>query len=165
MILPGHVAAAVLCHRRLGADKWAVLAASLAPDLIDKFLYYGLHVTPSSRLWMHTALAWLATTTLVATAEWALRRGGQWRWTVAWALGYGLHLLCDSPLTGGNLPFLYPFRAYLFDSPGRPWAFLFGLSAPPWQTLATEALLVAVAAYSEWRWRRAARRVDLGGTA
>lgn len=164
MILPGHVAAAVLCHRRLGAYWWAVLAASLAPDVIDKFLYYGLHLSPSSRVPMHTALAWLATVLLVAAAEWALRRGGHGRWTAAWALGYGLHFLCDSPLTGGDLPFLYPFRAYLFNSPGRPLAFLFGLSVPPWQTLATEALLVAVAVYSEWRLRRTARRVELGDT-
>ncbi len=48
MIFPGHVAAAVLIHRKFAVDKWVVLAASLAPDVVDKLLYYGLHVTPSS---------------------------------------------------------------------------------------------------------------------
>jgi hypothetical protein len=165
MIFPGHVAAAVLIHRKFAVDKWVVLAASLAPDVVDKLLYYGLHVTPSSRVPMHTALALLLSGLLIAAIEWGVRRGGTWRWTTAWVLGYAAHLACDSPLTGGRLPILFPFRSYNFHSPDQPLGFVRGLTAPPWHTLIVEALLVMFTVYYEWRWRRSVSLKQAGEVA
>jgi hypothetical protein len=173
MILPGHIAAAVLCHRHLKLDLRLALVASLLPDVVDKFLYHVLHAVPGSRVPMHTLLAWLATTALVALCAWAWSafplplRGGRGKGlfilppsslSFAWFLAYGAHLLCDSPLFGGDLPFLYPFRAYDFSSPRAPLAFLWGLGEWPIYTLLMEALLVAVTLFLELRRRAQNRR-------
>jgi hypothetical protein len=174
MILPGHVAAAVLCHRYLKIDLRLALVAGLLPDVVDKVLYYGLHLVPSSRVIMHTLWAWLGTTLLVGLVAWpwmALRgapggtRGGWRRWVGvlgSWLLGYGAHLLCDSPLTGGNLPFLYPVRGYDFTSPSAPLGFLFGLDDWPLHTLLAEGLLVAFTVVTEIRLRRVGRAQRTG---
>ena len=168
MILPGHVACAVLCRRYLRCDLRLALAASLLPDVIDKLLYHVLHITPNSRLPMHTLLAWLASTALVAFIAWLVGKGwglGGRGWgsaiapnpytlyLVPWFLAYGLHLLCDSPLAGGDVPFLWPWRAYDFTSPIRPWAFLFGLDDWPVHTLIVESLLVIATIFIERRHR------------
>ena len=168
MILPGHVACAVLCRRYLRCDLRLALAASLLPDVIDKLLYHVLHITPNSRLPMHTLLAWLASTALVALIAWlgyrvwgigsrvqgvAINPKPHTLHPIPWLLAYGLHLLCDSPLAGGDLPFLWPWRAYDFTSPIRPWAFLFGLDDWPIHTLIVETLLVIATIFIERRHR------------
>ncbi len=60
---------------------------------------------------MHTALALLLSGLLIAAIEWGVRRGGTWRWTTAWVLGYAAHLACDSPLPVVGSPFYSPFGA------------------------------------------------------
>jgi hypothetical protein len=76
----------------------------------------------------------------------------------SFSLAYAAHLLCDSPLVGGKLPFLWPFRAYHFTSPRLPFGFLFGLDAWPIQMLIAELLLVSLTLYLEWRRRITSRQ-------
>jgi len=183
MILPGHLAASLLCHRHLRVDLRLALVAGVLPDVVDKLAYYVFHLVPSSRLPMHTLLAWLASTAVVAllalalstslarTRERACPRprssrgpsGAGVRSISSFSLAYAAHLLCDSPLLGGKLPFLWPFRAYHFTSPRLPLGFLFGLDAWPIQMLIAELLLVSLTLYLEWRRARAlsARRAAL----
>ncbi|MBC7237982.1 MAG: metal-dependent hydrolase [Chloroflexi bacterium] len=147
MILPGHIAASTLCHRYIKVDLSVALAAGLAPDLVDKVCYYVLRLMPGSRVPMHTLWAWLLSTLLVAGLAFGLRRE-RWRdWPWAWFLAYGAHLLCDSPLVGGKLPFLWPLRTYDFTSPVMPLSFLFGLDSWPLHTLLAEASLTAFTLY------------------
>jgi len=148
MILPGHIAASRLCHRYLRADWSVVLVAGLAPDIADKFLYYVLGVTPGSRAIMHSLWGWLGTTGLCLVLAFILGKPkALWAWS-CWA-SYGAHLLCDSPLFGGWLPFLYPLRDYDFISPSVPLGFLFGLYEVPVVTLAWETALTALTIYLE----------------
>lgn len=178
MILPGHIAAAVLCHRHLKIDLRLSLVAGLLPDVVDKILYYGFRIVPSSRVIMHTLWAWLGTTLLLGLVAWlwSLFGKGQiripykgwiperWpRWAVlpaSWFCGYGVHLLCDSPLTGGKLPFLYPFRTYELVSLSVPMGFLFGFDTWPVHTLVVEGLLVAFTLIGEVRRYRAKHHVE-----
>ncbi len=142
MILPGHIAASVLVHRHLRTPLWPTVLAGLAPDLVDKFLCYVLHVAPSSRLPMHTLLGWVGSTLLVGVAAYLIDRSAIRRWLLCWAAGYGGHLLCDSPLAGGKLPFLWPWRTYSTHTEGLPLAYLFhGGPLPVW-TLTAELILV-----------------------
>ena len=110
---------------------------------------------------MHTLLAWLSSTLLVGITESLLNRNGCWRWTIAWFVAYGAHLLCDSLLVWDPLPFLYPFRAYDFlraSDPNErriPLSFLFGMGEWPVYKLVSELLLTAFAVYTEWRHGRA----------
>lgn len=160
MILPGHVAASWLCHRYLKVELRAVLAVAVVPDLIDKSCYYILHLTPTTRVPMHTLLGWLASTLLVAALDWVYHRGADWRWTVAWFVGYAAHLLCDSLLTWDPLPFLYPFISYPWFSEFKhalPFGFLFGLGDWSTRKLLIESALVAVTVYLEIRRRGGAR--------
>lgn len=154
------------------------MAAGLTPDVIDKVLYHGLAVVPGSRVPMHTLVAWVSSTALVVSSALIVtllqraerpsdashgtfkappvrqRHELARRWGIAWFVGYGAHLLCDSPLVGSKLPFLFPFRQYSFRNPSMPLGFLFGLDRWPVQTLIMEALLVMVTLYLEWRrWR------------
>ena len=148
MILSGHIAASRLCHRHLRADWSVALVAGLAPDVADKFLYYVLSVTPGSRAIMHTLWGWFGATLLCLILAFLLNKPKAiWAWSF-WA-GYGAHLLCDSPLFGGWLPFLYPLRHYDFISPSVPLGFLFGLDRIPVVTLAWETALTALAVYLE----------------
>jgi membrane-bound metal-dependent hydrolase YbcI (DUF457 family) len=150
MILPGHAATAVLARRYLCVDFYAMLAATFAPDLIDKFLYYAVRVTPHSRIPMHSLLGWLGTTVIVTALGWVFGKRG--RWGLTWLLGYGLHLLCDSPVAGGELPFLYPFLSYSdFSASKLPFSFVLGLQDVPWHMLIAETLLVGVTLYLERR--------------
>lgn len=142
MILPGHVAASVLCHRHLKVALWPALVAGVFPDLVDKFLYYVLRVAPSTRVPMHTLWGWLASTLLVTLLAWALARSRARAWGWSWAIGYGAHLLCDSPLVGGQLPFLWPLRAYEMSSASVPLSYLFDGGPWPVWTLTAELLLV-----------------------
>ena len=153
MIFPGHVAASVLCHRYLKVDLRVALVAGVLPDVVDKLLYYGLHVVPSSRVPMHTLWAWLGTTLLLAAIALAVRRPSAKAWVWAWFAGYGAHLLCDSPLVGGKLPFLWPWLAYDFSSAHVMLGFLFGLDCWPVTTLMAEAALVALTLWDTRRHR------------
>ena len=165
MIFPGHVAASYLCHRYLKVDLRVALLAGVVPDVVDKLLYYGLHCVPSSRVPMHTLWAWLGTTLLLAAIALVVRRPSAKAWAWAWFAGYGAHLLCDSPLVGGKLPFLWPLLYYDFSSPIVPLSFLFGLDHVPVLMLSMESLLVAVATYLIWRDRRIARTEKDSGKA
>jgi hypothetical protein len=149
MIFPGHVAASLLCHRYLKADLRVALVAGVIPDVVDKLLYYGLHVVPSSRLPMHTLWAWLASALLLWATAWLIVRSAARPMAWSWLVGYGAHLLCDSPLLGGELPFLYPFHYYHFGSPEVPLSFLFGLDVWPIQMLVAELLLSLFTLYVE----------------
>ena len=108
MILPGHVAAAILASIVTGADRGGSLAASMAPDLVDKPVRWILGVTPNDRIPMHTLLAWLSSTIIV----W-LSRGRQF--AGGWLAGYGSHLLCDeinAHLNPGRIYFWWPLKRY-----------------------------------------------------
>jgi len=152
MIFPGHLASAVLARRYLLVDWYAFLIATFAPDVIDKTLYYVLRVTPHSRIPMHSLVGWLGTTAVATAVSWAA--GRRWRWGWVWLLGYGTHLLLDSPVAGGSLPFLYPFRQYTHLSSSKlPFSYLWGLQDLPWHMLLAETMLVGVTLYLEWRRR------------
>jgi len=149
MIFPGHIAASLLCHRYAHVSLPVAMAAGLAPDVVDKIAYYGLHIVPSSRLPMHTLWGWLASTLLLVLLGLALRR--TFAWGSAWFLSYGVHLLCDSGLVGDDLPLLYPLVEYDLTSAAFPLAYLFDLTTWPWPKLIAEALLVGITLTLEWR--------------
>jgi membrane-bound metal-dependent hydrolase YbcI (DUF457 family) len=112
VILPGHVALAALAAKCTGVDLRASLAASMAPDLVDKPLRWLLRITPNDRIPAHTLLFWAGSTALV----WALS-GGERRGVLArgWAVGYGAHLAGDhlnSYLNPGRIYPLWPFKRY-----------------------------------------------------
>jgi len=151
VILPGHVAAAVLASRRFGLDLRIAIVAGLAPDLVDKFAFYILHATRWTRVPAHSLTA-LAVSALVVALIGRWRRS-DWRWGASWLAGYGAHLLCDMMPGEGTLPWLWPFRSYSdYVSPGLPW--FLGGGPVPWLTLIAEAVLVLVALVSEIRRRR-----------
>jgi len=105
----GHLGIALLQHSVLNAGLVPVIAGGLFPDMLDKTLCQVLRVTPSGRMWGHTALGVAVSTTLVTS--FAGRRAGR-----SWLLGYLGHLLADSD---GSIPWWYPFRTYTFEpSPG-----------------------------------------------
>ena len=108
-MLIGHIGIALLQYRYLSADLLPVMAGGLFPDALDKTLCQVLQVTPSGRMWGHTTLSIVASTTLIGVLA------GQ-RTARDWVLGYMGHLLADSR---GPIPWWYPFRTYTFEqSPG-----------------------------------------------
>jgi len=133
MIFPGHIAASVLCHRYARVDLRVALVAGITPDVVDKLLHYLLRITPSSRVPMHTLLAWVISTVLVALVAWLTRTAPVRDWAVAWFLGYGVHLFCDSPLLGGELPFFYPFRYMTLAAPRCPFPFSLDSTPGPYR--------------------------------
>jgi hypothetical protein len=104
-MLIGHVGIALLQHRYLDAELVPVMAGGLFPDALDKTLCQVLQVTRSGRMWGHTMLGVIVSTTLVGVI--AGRRAAR-----DWLLGYLGHLLADSE---GPVPWWYPFRTYTFD--------------------------------------------------
>lgn len=155
MILPGHVAAPVLASRLLALERKLAIAAGVAPDLIDKCAYYGLHITRWSRLPAHSPLIFVLSTLAVGLA--GRLRCGNWRWGWAWFAGYGLHLLCDLIPPEGILPLAWPLRSYSeMVSSGRPW-FLRG-GPVPWPSVIAEVALVLAATVVELSARRRAQR-------
>jgi len=104
-MLIGHVGIALLQHRYLDAELVPVMAGGLFPDALDKTLCQVLQVTRSGRMWGHTVLGVVVSTTLVGVI--AGRRAAR-----DWLLGYLGHLLADSE---GPVPWWYPFRTYTFD--------------------------------------------------
>ncbi|MGC9360731.1 MAG: metal-dependent hydrolase [Anaerolineae bacterium] len=108
MILPGHLASAWMAARAARADVGGAMAASMAPDLVDKPLRWILRVTPNDRIPAHTLLGWGLTTAAVA---WLFGRDR----AVGWAVGYGTHLLGDgvnAHLNPGRLYLGWPFVRY-----------------------------------------------------
>jgi hypothetical protein len=108
-MLVGHLAISVLQNRYLKADLAPVIAGGIFPDVVDKTLCQVLHMTPSGRMFGHTLVGLVATTTVVGLL------GGR-RAARSWALGYLGHLLGDM---GGFMPWLYPLVRYDF-SRGSP---------------------------------------------
>ena len=105
-MLIGHIGVALLQHRFMDADLLPVMAGALYPDALDKTLCQVLALTPSGRMWAHTALSVGITTIGVG-----LVAGG--RAARSWLLGYVGHLLADLE---GPIPWWYPFRTYQFES-------------------------------------------------
>ncbi len=159
MILPGHLAAPTLASRFLDIDRRVALLAGVAPDLVDKFAFYILHVTRCTRIPAH-ALSGLAVTALGAALLGRLWRR-DWRWGVAWLAGYALHLLCDILPAEGPLPWLWPFRPYSsMISSGRPW--FLGGGPVPWLAVIAEIGLVVAAVAVEWAHRARSDEGDEG---
>jgi len=156
MILPGHLAASFLAHRYLRADLPVALVAGILPDVLDKGLYYLTRLTPNSRVPSHTLLAWVVSSLVLLGLGWLIGRRAVWGYS--WFAGYGLHLLCDSPLTSGDLPFLYPFRTYTFTSSGFPLDWLLDFPDWPWAVIFLETALVLFTLALELRQRRRAQR-------
>ena len=103
-MLFGHFAISALIHRYLRVDLPATVIGGIFPDIVDKTLCQGLHITPSGRMYGHTLLGLFTTTTAM------LILFGRKKAT-AWGLGYLGHLLGDS---GGFVPWFYPFTTYYF---------------------------------------------------
>lgn len=143
MILPGHVAAAILASHVTGADRGGSLSASMAPDLVDKPVRWVLGITPNDRIPMHTLVAWLSSTIIV----W-LTRGR--RCACGWLVGYGSHLLCDeinAHLNPGRIYFWWPLKRYkLHTGPTGLSSSLHDFSSV---SIALEAVISAAAL---WLW-------------
>ncbi|MBC7235549.1 MAG: metal-dependent hydrolase [Chloroflexi bacterium] len=108
MILPGHIALAVLAAQVTGVDLRASLAASMAPDLVDKPTRWLLRLTPNDRIPAHTFLFWAASSLLARALLGP-------RFARGWAVGYGIHLVADhvnSYLNPGRIYPWWPFRRY-----------------------------------------------------
>ena len=103
-MLLGHLAISALLHRYLDVDLGASIAGGIAPDIVDKTLCQILHITPSGRMYAHTALGVGLSTAVV----WAVR--GR-RSALGWMAGYAAHLAADA---GGSVPWMYPFVRYDF---------------------------------------------------
>jgi len=116
MILPGHIAVAILCHKWLGVDLPTTIAATVVPDAVDKGLAQVLHVTPNGRYAMHSLAGWLASSWL------ASRLGGRRRGR-AWALSHMAHFLGDQ----GRIPWWLPFKRYKLARSQDLDEFLLGL--------------------------------------
>jgi hypothetical protein len=157
MIFPGHVAASLLASRHLDVDLRLTLVAGLAPDLLDKTLFYVLHVTHWTRIPGHSPFVLVLSGLAVALAGRLWRH--DWRWGASWCAGYTLHLLCDLVPGEGVLPWLWPWDAYAgYVSSGRPW--FLGGGPVPWLAVVAEAALVAAAVAQEVaRQRRLRARV------
>jgi hypothetical protein len=149
VILPGHLASAWLAARTFRADVGGAMAASMAPDLVDKPLRWILRVTPNDRIPAHTLLAWALTTTAAASLF------GRDR-AVGWAVGYGTHLLGDgvnAHLNPGRLYLGWPFVRYrMHVGPTGPGSSLADFSEV---SLVFEGLVTAIGLIAMWRvWRR-----------
>ena len=101
MILPGHIALAILGRTLGGVDLATAVAATLAPDVVDKSASHVLGIAPAGRYAMHSLSGWTACTCLVRVL--AGKRRAR-----AWAVGHMLHLLGD----GRNVPWFLPFKQY-----------------------------------------------------
>jgi hypothetical protein len=101
MILPGHIALAVLAHTFGNLDLPAAIAGTLAPDAVDKSLSHVLRLTPSGRYLMHSWTGLAVSTGVVHVL------GGSKK-AQAWAVGYLTHFVGDR----GEIPWWFPLRTY-----------------------------------------------------
>jgi len=153
MILPGHLAAGYLAAHYAKLDEKVALVAAVFPDVVDKTCRYVLHLTPNGRIPMHSLIGLLLTTGLI----WLILR--RQRIALAWAAGYGSHLMADV-LTdvlqyGGRLEYLaWPFARGQVSQ----YTTLFGsvLDYVIWVFLA-EGLVCVWALVIFWRGRRRER--------
>ena len=101
MLFLGHIAASLLIADAAGAERGAVVAGNLVPDVTDKTLSWVLRLTPSGR-WLAHGLPFfsLASALALAMLPRTTARG--------FVLGYAGHLLCDL-WAGGRVPWLAPF--------------------------------------------------------
>lgn len=135
MQIPGHLAVA-LAQSRLPpfrASKrllFALLLASLFPDIMDKTIGYVLHAMPNGRHYAHNIFSLMGLSLLV-TLIWGKTAG------YAWFNGYLGHLLADSD---GCVPWLFPLKKYPFPK-GR-------LTFQPAQLLRESLLLALVMSLS-----------------
>ena len=127
MILPGHIALAIFGHKLLRVELPTTVAATLAPDLVDKALAQVLHVTPSGRYAMHSLVG------LLAASGAAYLLGGKDKGR-AWAVGHFLHFVGD----GGEMPWLLFLRDYSFSGPR-------GLNEVFWEAFGTTEGLLGLA--------------------
>lgn len=108
MNLPGHLAVSALLTRRLSARGVAVLAGTLAPDVLDKGgLLIGLSVY--GRTVGHSVLLWASLAALLALARQRATLAS------AFLLGGAAHLLTDlvDDLSEGLLFSGYVFSAWM----------------------------------------------------
>ena len=135
MILPGHVAIAVFCHKLLRQDLVTVVAASVVPDIVDKGLAQVLRITPSGRYIMHSIPGCVLAALLVGLI------GGKER-GYAWALGHFAHLLGDP----GFIPWWFPFKQYEFSRLKELGEFLYdAFGKDGLRRLAAEMVMLVVA--------------------
>ena len=127
-MLFGHVAVAALEHRYAKAEFVPVIAAAVAPDLVDKVAHYVLGISSFGRLWGHTLFAAFLSTFVV------LLLFGR-RNAASWGLGYLSHLICD---IGGIVPWLYPLVSYDFP-PAE------GFQTTLWMSLTRPGILLELA--------------------
>jgi hypothetical protein len=132
--IPGHLALAAL-QQRLNFSKeqrqqviLPLLAASLFPDLVDKFIGYVWGVMPNGRHYAHNIFS-LTGLSVTVTLIWGKTVGR------AWFIGYLGHLLLD---TYRMVPWFFPLKQYPF----RPGRLRFG----PSQLLKESILLALVLA-------------------
>lgn len=112
MILPGHIAAAVIASQALHVSKRGALAAAMCPDFVDKPIRWFTRVTPNDRIPAHSLLFWGVTTYLA-------RRFGGRSFAKGWAVGYGVHLLCDevnAHFNPGRIYPWWPFKRYAYHT-------------------------------------------------
>lgn len=155
MILPGHLASAIIASRLPGMHRPTALAASLFPDLFDKMLHWIFHATPSDRLWGHTAWAMVGTTVIAWTLEKGLQKPNVGR---SWLWGYAVHLAGDIT---APVPLLYPLSRRGVHMGARMREILQGNRRFPWRVLASEGLLAMAAMTLElhaYRQRRSTGR-------
>ena len=103
MILPGHIALAILGHTMCDIDLPTTVSATLAPDIMDKGASHAMHITPAGRYAMHSLSGWVVCTCLVHLL--AGKRRAR-----SWAAGHMLHLLGDR----GDVPWFFPFKQYAY---------------------------------------------------
>jgi hypothetical protein len=135
MILPGHIAVAILGHKLLRQDLATIVVASVMPDIVDKGLAQVLRVTPSGRYIMHSLPGCLVAALLVGLIL-GKERG------YAWALGHLAHLVGDP----GFLPWWFPFKQYEFSRLKELGEFVFEVFGKDGlRRLAAELVMLAVA--------------------
>ena len=83
-----------------------LLAASLFPDVVDKFIGYVWGAMPNGRHFAHNLFS-LAGLSALVTLFWGQTVGR------AWFAGYLGHLLAD---VDSFIPWLFPFKRYAFPA-------------------------------------------------
>jgi hypothetical protein len=143
MILPGHVATALIVARACKTDVRTTLVAAFFPDGMDKGLHWVARLTPSDRLWGHTIWMLLGTSAVAWIMGRSTKRPSMGR---AWLLGYVVHFLGD---VTAPMPLFYPLTKRGYHHGARMRETLQGERAAPWRLLAIEGLLALAAAVLE----------------
>ncbi len=109
MHIPGHLAVALIQHtlppfHRQPNSLLPLLAAALAPDVVDKTIGYALRLMPNGRHVAHNLFALSGSSAAVGLL--LGRKCGR-----AWLAGYSGHLLADF---NSRMPWLFPLKKYHF---------------------------------------------------